>query len=247
LQEGNAAIGIQSLAGDTVTVSLQFAGAQKVAGIAGPQLPGRVNYLLGDDPKRWRLSLPTYESVRYREVYPAIDVVYRGNQRQMEFDLVLRPGADVKRIRLKFVGASGLTLVPDGALVAHSAAGDLRVALPVVYQEIAGARQTIKGRYRLLPNHEVGVRLDAYDRTRTLVIDPTMVYASLIGGGTGDTYSYSIAVDANGNAYIAGSTNASDFPTANAAYPQMDRAPDGFRHQPIAHLCCRIRGLSSTL
>src|ERR1035438_10246945 len=102
VQEGNAAIGIQSLAGDTVTVSLQFAGAQKVAGIAGPQLPGRVNYLLGDDPKRWRLSLPTYESVRYREVYPAIDVVYRGNQRQMEFDLVLRPGADPKKIRLKF-------------------------------------------------------------------------------------------------------------------------------------------------
>src|ERR1017187_10650950 len=85
--------------------------------------------------------------------------------------------------RLKFDGAREVTLDPDGALVVHSAAGDLRIPLPVIYQEVAGARKTIQGRYGLLPNHEVGVRLDAYDRSKPLGIDPTIVYASLIGGG----------------------------------------------------------------
>src|ERR1035441_3976895 len=176
LRGGGATIGVQSQAGSSSSVSMDFAGSRKVPGTAGPELPGKVNYLHGNDPKQWRLGLSTYDSVSYREIYPAIDVVYRGNQRQMEFDLVLRPGADPKRIRLKFDGARELTLDAEGALVVHSAAGDLRIPLPVIYQEVAGARKTIQGRYGLLPNHEVGFRLDAYAHSSpsTATASPTL-------------------------------------------------------------------------
>jgi hypothetical protein len=207
---------------------MDFAGARKVSATAGPELPGKVNYVRGNDPKLWRFGLPTYGSVGYREIYPATDVVYRGNQQQLEFDLVLRPGADPSQIRLKFDGAGDLTLDPDGALVVRSAAGDLRVPLPVVYQEAAGARKTVRGRYALLPNREVGFRLDAYDRAKPLVIDPAIVYAGQLGGGTGSTISNAIALDSNSYAYIAGYTLSSDFPTANAAFPLAHSLPDGF-------------------
>ena len=228
LQEGSAAIGLQSEAGSNSSITMNFAGARKVSGTAGAELPGKVNYLHGSDPKQWRLGLATYDSVTYREIYPATDVVYRGNQRQMEFDLVLRPGADPGQIRLRFGGASDLRLDGEGALVVGSSAGDLRVPLPVIYQEMAGARKTVKGRYALLANHEVGFRLDAYDRGKPLVIDPTIVYAGLIGGGTNTTVAYSVALDSTGNTYITGYTYASDFPTANAAFSQMHATPDGF-------------------
>ena len=228
LESGSATIGFLAQVGSSRSVSMEFAGARKVSGTAGPELPGKVNYLLGNNPKQWRFGLSTYSSVTYREIYHAIDVVYRGNQRQMEFDLVLRPGADPKQIRLKFSEVRALTLDGDGALVIRSAAGDLRIPLPVVYQEVAGVRKTIRGHYGLLPNHEVGFRLDDYDHSHPLVIDPTLVYAGLIGGGTNSTSSRAIALDSSSNAYIAGYTYASDFPTANAAYPLAHVIPDGF-------------------
>src|ERR1017187_7406931 len=95
LEGGSAAIGVQAQDGTGSTVSMGFAGSRQVSGTAGPELPGKVNYLRGNDPKQWRFGLSTYGSVSYREIYPAIDVVYRGNQRQMEFDLVLRPGSEI--------------------------------------------------------------------------------------------------------------------------------------------------------
>ena len=228
LDGGSATMGFQSQAGAGTSISMEFAGARKVSGTAGPELPGKVNYLRGNDPRQWRFGLSTYGSVTYREIYPAIDVVYHGDQGQMEFDLLLRPGADPKRIRLRFSDTLDLALDRDGALLVASTAGNLRIPLPVVYQEVAGVRKVVRGRYGLLPNHEVGFRLDAYDHSNPLVIDPTIVYAGLIGGGTNSTASLAIALDSSSNAYIAGYTYASDFPTANAAFARAHAVPDGF-------------------
>ena len=179
----------------------------------------------GSDPKQWKLGLPTFGSVTYREIYPGIDVVYRGNQQQMEFDVVLRPGADPARIRLKFDCASKLSLARDGALVVTSAAGDLNIPLPVVYQEVAGSKELVRGRYRLLPSGEVGFRLNSYDRSKALVIDPTIVYSGLLGGSN-NTFAQAIALDSTGNAYVAGYTYAADFPTTNSSVSAGHVVPD---------------------
>jgi hypothetical protein len=98
----------------------------------------------------------------------------------------------------------------------------------VIYQDVAGARKPIAGRYEVLPDFEVAFRLDPYDRTRTLVIDPTVAYTYLLGGGTGPSAAEAVAADRQGNAYVAGLTGASDFPLVNSAYSQFDANGDGF-------------------
>jgi len=224
LEDGRATLGIRPKSGNARVVSLEFAGGAPRPGVPGPELPGKVNYVRGNHPRLWQFGLPTWSRVTYREVYPGIDVAYYGNQQQLEFDLILRPGADPSRIRMKFRGASRVALGPDGVLSVE----DFRVPLPAVYQESGGARKTIQGRYVLLANQEIAFRLNAYDRAKPLVIDPTIVYAGLLGGGTNDTNGNAIAVDPDGNAYIAGGTFATDFPTANAAYALEHGGEDGF-------------------
>ena len=209
-------------------VSMEFAGARRAPGIAGDELLGKVNYMHGRDPNQWKLGLPTYGRVTYQGIYPKMDVSYYGNQQQLEFDVVLQPGADLNHIRIKFGGTKGLALEKDGSLLIHSAAGDLRVPLPAIYQKIGQERRAVPGHYRLLAKGEVGFRVDGYDKTKPLVIDPTIVYAGLIGGGNNSTFGQGIALDASGNAYLTGYTYAWDFPTANAAYAQLHLTPDGF-------------------
>jgi hypothetical protein len=154
----------------------------------------------------------------------------------MEFDLLLKPAARPDRIRLQFGGASDLALDSDGALRLHSRAGELRFPAPVVYQEIAGQRRRVAAKYVILPRHQVAFHLASYDRTQPLVIDPTIVYSSLIGGEMGATTAYSVAVDGAGNTYIAGTTNSADFPTVNAAYPQLREATGAFQSAFISKL-----------
>ncbi len=223
LDSGSATIG-----SSITKVSIDFAGARKVAGAPGKELPGKVNYIQGSDPKHWQVGLSTYAGVTYREIYPGIDVVYRGNRQQMEFDLVLKPRADPKRIRLHFSGAPQLSVDADGALLIRNSTEELRLPLPAIYQDAGGVRRPIQGRYDLMSNFEVTFHLDPYDRTKPLVIDPAIVYTYLLGGGTGHTTSQTVATDSSGNAYIAGLTSASDFPTVNAAYPQFDQNGSGF-------------------
>ena len=98
------------------------------------------------------------------------------------------------------------------------------MALPDVYQEVDGTRKTVQGSYRLAGNGEVAFEVVAYDRSHPLIIDPTIAYSALIGGGTSSSVGYAVTLDAVGNAYIAGYTNASDFPTINARPPARPRS-----------------------
>jgi hypothetical protein len=121
-------------------ISLQFMGSRNVAATPGVELPGKVNYIRGNDPKQWQLGIPTYESATYSEAYPGIDLVYHGNQTQMEFDLVVKPGSDAQRIRMKISGASQLSIDTSGALKIDGA-DNLRFDVPAVYQVVNGARR----------------------------------------------------------------------------------------------------------
>ena len=116
------------------------------------ELPGKSNYFIGNDPAKWRTNVPTYAKVRYENVYPGIDLVYYGNQRQLEYDFVVAPGADPRAIRLAFQsrdreGAGALRIDGQGDLVLEAEGSELRLHRPVIYQEISGARQRIGGNF----------------------------------------------------------------------------------------------------
>ncbi len=208
-----------SAATPPAVVAMQFSGANAQPEISGEeQLPGSVNYLLGNDPAAWHTNIPTYARVRYHNLYPGIDLVYYGSQQQLEYDFIVAPGADPRQIHLTFSGTTGLSLDAQGALLLHLASGNVQQGLPHVYQEIAGTRQVVSSRYVLQGAAQVGFALGAYDASQPLVIDPTIVYSTYLGGSVAD-FATGIAVDSAGNAYVTGWTSSLDFPVVNALQP----------------------------
>src|SRR5207245_3729643 len=155
--------------------------------------PGHVNYFIGNDPAKWRTDVPTYGKVRYAGVYPGVDLVYYGNQKQAEFDFVLSAGADPAQIALAFEGAARLAIAESGDLELTVDSGTLLLRAPYVYQEQGAARQRVPARYRLVGADRVGVDVDAYDTSRPLLVDPVLVYAKYLGG-SGSHYRCSLPV-----------------------------------------------------
>jgi len=182
------------------------------------RLPGGSNYIIGKDANRWRRNVTGFAKVRYRNVYPGIDMIYYGNQRQIEYDFVVAPGAAPDVIRLGFDGVNQMEIDAQGDLVLRTAGGEIRLRKPVAYQEVNGSRREVASRYALKGKQEVVFELGEYDHARPLVIDPVMAYSTYLGGSSGDIAN-SIAVDSAGNAYVIGRTFSSDFPTANPLQP----------------------------
>ena len=171
---------------------MRLLGARNNA-IAQPEdlLPSYSNYLIDLDPRNWRTHVPNYRRVRYRSVYPGIDVVYYGNPRELEFDFLIAPGANPRQIRLTLNSP------------------DLRIRLPRIYQ----SDRLIQGRV-IRRGNRVTFDVAAYDHSRPLVIDPTLSYAAVFGGGGSDGGNV-IAVDSTGATYVAGNSGSSNFPVVN--------------------------------
>ena len=198
-----------------VTLKMELIGASREAvGLGLGPLPGRSNYFLGNDQRAWRTNIPHYASVRYQNVYPGVSLVYYGNQRQLEYDFVIAPGAAPGQIKLAFEGAQQVSIDENGALVLGASAGAIRQHKPVVYQEVDGARREIAGRYVLQGERQVGFEVGEYDRTRELVIDPVLIYSTYLGG-LDDEYGNGVQADAAGNTYVTGVTYSTDFLTRN--------------------------------
>jgi hypothetical protein len=197
-----------------VTMRLVGAGPSAQVG-AIDRLPGTSHYLIGRDPQRWRRDVPAFARVRYDAVYPGISLIYYGNQRQLEYDFIVAPGADPGAIVLELDGADALSVDERGDLVIATARGDVRLGRPVVYQEIAGARRQIEGGYTIDGGRRVRFRVASYDTSRPLVIDPVLAYSTYLGGSA-DDQGFGVAVDGDGNVYLTGSTLSTDFPTADA-------------------------------
>jgi hypothetical protein len=191
------------------------------------RLPGTVNYLLGNDPRRWRAGVPTFAEVRYHDVYPGIDLSYYGRQGRLEYDFVVRPGADPNAIALRFAGARHLNLTSGGDLLLRVGGGELRLQKPHVYQELGGARRDVRGRYVRTGADAIGFGLGAYDASRPLVIDPVLSYSTYLGA-TGDEQANLIALDGARNAYVTGRTASSNFPTTSGLDSTLGGAQDGF-------------------
>ena len=194
------------------TVRLKFVGANPSPHLAGlDQLPGKSNYILGNDPNQWHVGIPTYGKVKYAEIYPGIDLVYYGNQRELEYDLTVAPGADPRRIRLRLTGVDRIDFNHGDVLLSVSGR-QLRIRRPFVYQPSTSGKRRIDGAFVRIGKNEIGFQLAAYDPAQPLVLDPVISYSTYLGGNGFDT-GKGIAVDSAGNAYITGQTNSIDFPT----------------------------------
>ena len=196
----------------SAVVRMQVAGARIPSKITAlEQEPGISNYFIGSDPAKWRTNVPQYGRVNYEQVYPGVDLAFHGAQRQMEFDFVVQPQADAKQIELKFSGARHLRADQNGDLVLPTTLGDVRLHKPIAYQENGGKRERVEAHFALTGTNGVKFAIGAYDRNRELVIDPTVSYATYIGGG-GEDQATSVAVDGSGNAYITGEAGDTTFP-----------------------------------
>lgn len=181
------------------------------------QLPGCSNYFIGSDASRWRTNLPNYSAVQYRDVYPGVNLIYYGNQRQLEYDFVVAPNSDPRVIKLGFKGARRIRIDSEGDLVLQTSGGNVRMRKPSVYQDIDGVKQPVAGRYVLNGKMQVGFDVGAYDRSKTLVIDPVFSYSTFLGGTSFDE-GRAIAIDAAGNAYVTGRTQSFNFPITIDAF-----------------------------
>src|SRR3989442_1526188 len=200
-------------------VRVRLVGANSAARIEGlDALPGRSHSFIGRDPGRWRTNVPTYARVAFREIYRGIDLVYYGTQeRQLEYDFVVGPGADPRAIRLTFDGVDRLELNEAGDLVLHVGETSLRFGKPLVYQRSEGARREVAGRWAFENRTTVGFHVGRYDARRPLVIDPTIALATYVGG-TGTDEAFAIAIDASANVYLTGNTSSLDFPRSVGAF-----------------------------
>jgi hypothetical protein len=188
------------------------------------ELVGKSNYLVGNDPAKWRANIPTYAKVRYEGIYSGIDLVYYGNQRQLEYDFIVAPGANPNRIAFDVRGAKWIRLAADGDLVFKMGKDEIRWHKPAVYQERDGAKQVIAAKYAVADGNLVRFEIAKYDATRTLYIDP-LIYSTYLGGSRVDS-GRAVAVDSSGNAYVTGKTSSTDFPITSGAFQTAKSGDD---------------------
>lgn len=206
------------------SVRLRLAGANPGLKPHGLQeLSRKSHYLVGNDPQFWKVNVASYAKVLYSQVYPGIDLIYYGNQQQLEYDFIVTPGASPQRIALQFDGLvhsrrkPPLSVDANGDLLLQTEAGELRQRKPVVFQEQNGGRQFIAGGYEIRDARTVGFEIGTYDPKRTLIIDPVLTYSLTGIGGS------AIAVDAQGHAYVTGTANPAFITTPRA----LQTAPGG--------------------
>ena len=207
-------------------IRMRFEGANPAPQInATERLTKKTNYFIGNDPKKWHSDVASYGKVKYSGLYPGVDLVFYGDHGKLEYDFVVAPGADPRAIQLKLQGARKLRLNARGDVVLSVPGGELVLQKPVVYQMAKGERHEIAGGYVLAKGRVVTFSVPDYDRSEPLILDPVLNYSTYLGGslgastvppGTGIDSALGIAVDAAGNAYVAGTTFSTNFPTTAA-------------------------------
>ncbi len=212
----------------TAVLRMRLANANKATKIAGiDPLPGRVDYFLGQDPSNWRTNIPSYARVKYADVYPGVDLVFYGNQRRLEYDFIVAPGADPKAIALNVEGSRKLRVNSRGDLLVAVSGGEVQFQRPLVYQQIGGERREIAGNYAITGDHQVTFAVAKYDSSKPLIVDPVLIYSTYLGGELDDT-GQAIAVDSLGDVVVAGTTLSLQFPTTTGAFTPSPLASNLF-------------------
>lgn len=212
------------------SLHMSFARAESRRRIQGLEpLAHTRSYFVGNDPSAWRRGVRAYGEVVYREIYPGVDAVFHsGEAGELEYDFIVRPGSNPRRIRLRFDGAASVKTDRRGELVVRAGSQTIRMKAPAIYQMTGERRTTIRGRYRILGNGAVGFVVGDYDRSRQLVIDPVVLGYSTFLGGTNDDPAFGIAVDADRNSYVVGTTLSANFPTRGGIRGTLAGGRDGF-------------------
>jgi len=214
-------------------LKIQFAGATKNPNISGKEeQETKSNYLIGNNPEKWRTNISHFAKVSYDGLYPGIDAIFYGNQEQLEYDFSIAPGADPSNACLHFEGAKNLVIDENGDLLVSLENSKVKMNKPVVYQVIDEKQVHVNGKFILLAKDDVGFDIGVYDLSKTLIIDPVISFSSFLGGsnidgglgtitgttgGSGRQDNMSIAVDCEGNSYICGQTASTNYPTTTGA------------------------------
>jgi hypothetical protein len=223
---------------EPTTLRMKLVGSNSSSQVDGlHELTGKSNYFIGNDPSKWRTNIPSYAKVRYKSIYPNIDLLYHARQQQLEFDFLVAPHGDMKAIELSFEGADAIRVDSGGDLVLSTKEGELRFKKPRLYQPNdrrsgLNIKFLADGQYVLTKANRVRFRLPSYDTGRTLVIDPVLSYSTFLAGSS-DNFGNAIAVDKRGNAYVTGGTTSSDFPTTAGAFETSYQGDNGSGFQGV--------------
>jgi len=185
--------------------------------------PGIVNYFIGNDPSKWKANIPTYGEVYYKDVYVGIDLRFYANRGDLEYDFIVHPGADAKKIVVGFEGADGMRVDGNGDLVITTAFGDLRHKVPNIYQVVDGRRVKVDGGFKIQDSNNkptmqnaqlsYGFQIASYSKEHPLIIDPILASTFFANVDIKSTVG-----DSNGNVYVMGYTSSSSFPSTTGVY-----------------------------
>ena len=205
-------------------LGLQFVGANREAEAIGEQpLTEKTNYLIGKNPKDFRTNIPHYARTRFKQVYSGVDVLYYGDQGRLKYDIVIAPGTDPNTIKIKYSGVKDIKIDRSGNLVLNMTGGSVVQPKPIVYQPVKDKRRYVTGNYLIQNNNEIAFRIGDYDKSKELVIDPVLVFATYLGG-SGVDEGMGVATDSQGNAYIVGTTTSLNFPTTAGTFQPAKNA-----------------------
>ena len=213
-------------------VRMKLVGANAAAATAGTDpLPGKSNYIMGNDPRQWHTGVPQFSGVRYQRVYPGIDLVFYGNQGRLEYDFRVAPGADPSQAELQFDGATKLELSGGDLILTGKDEGGLRLQAPHIYQREGDGQKPVAGRFVRRAANRVGFEIGPYDRNRELIIDPVLDFSTYFGGSGAET-SPSIAVNGNGKIYLVGTTTSPQSSFTNASSTTQTSIPSTLQITP---------------
>jgi hypothetical protein len=220
---------------------MELLGANSAPEFQGLQeLPGKVNYLIGKDQAAWHTNVALFSEVQVAKVYPGVDLLFHGDQRELEYDFVVAPGADAGRIGFKIRGAKKIEIDATGKLILHTADSEFEMRKPVIYQGEGASRSEVRGKFVLSAKNQVRFELGPYDHAEKLVIDPAIGYSTFLGG-SGDDEPTDLAVDSSvpssPKVYVAGfSSSITTFPAVLASKTSTIGTADGATYGFIAKI-----------